>query len=1079
MMGRRNNMAMRVGAAIFAVLLCSSGLLAPDAHAQRVTPKPSVLILLDSSGSMEYAVDRLDEEGHVPVCHETRQAGFDYVKSRWVVAAEVLTGAFNDYWCSYDFRNDDPDREDYMYVTPHVVPHGTVQDGSSQRPDGLLDLFGDTIKFGLMTFDSRLGSTADQEGGYSYGPTKEWGGFQINLGARHSQAPWGGMVSPALDEAVDSLRTANQVIEAQILASTPYLGTPISPLLEDALYFFSTDPHGRPYSEASEDGDPYFDCRSKNIVLITDGQPTLGEGIYGYGTSAGAAQALAALGVKIYVVGFQMPETTFPILDSIASAGGTEAAYIVTSQAEFLAVMGQILVQIQGNQTARVKTVITNRTMNLDDRQYQFNASYGASQVSPLDLVGHLEQDVYRCDPGCAVSESWGGASLCEVFSISNALAERNTPRTITTQLGGVLLPFSAANAAITDTVLEIPTSGSLPRLDPYENPDGTVLYTGISLGDASDSSVRSQYREQLIRLIRAEAGSRREGIPMGAISRSQPVVQANLFNMAAPIPSFVLYRNKEEVRTRPTALFVGTHDGMLRAFRVDRHADLAESDYGQELWSFIPKHLLPQLKRLASGAAFLLDGSPVVQEVRLHRKQVQADVEEERDLWRSVLVTGYGDGGRGYVALDVTNPVEPAFMWEISNTEWCYAHEGGTACTATTAFERLGLSRSVPAIGTVFIETAGSMEERAVVVFGGGRSVEDEADSGLAVFVVNLETGALIREFCNDCGNVTDTNSGVLFNLQLLDRPLEGNVVAYDTSMARLMTRAFIGDSAGQLWRLNLMSPSPEDWRLEFFHDAYTILPPMHPWRRPVVLSPALSLGTDNGLLVVLYGTGDPDVPLRPGWGDRVYSVSERWNGSGYEGRTNWGMILDPGESYTSEPLVFNRTAYFTTQTSTGGLCNIGSGRLWGVDYIGDDPNSTTDVVARLDEDGDASTEDTVLYKEYPGSDLLGLQLVQRPSCFAQPTDFMPWLGGDSAGTTAPAPGSPLSVGGGTGDMHQGASSGALELMVQTGATGESSPQLQPPGGSGSSATGNRAALTVQRPGRAVFSTSWGMVFD
>lgn len=1047
------------------------------------TPKPLVMLLLDTSGSMEYSVTELDEEGVVPTCHDTRQTGFSYEKSRWVVASEVLTGSFHDFWCSWDFRDADSTREDYMYPVPHIVAHGTEVDGSIQRSDGLLDLFRDSIKFGLMTFDSRLGAGSDLEGGYSYATTRNWGGFSINLGARNEGAPWGAFVPPPVDDDLEEIQDANDAIQLQILGSTPYLGTPIAPLLEDAYYFFESDPRGRAYDEATGQGDPYYDCRSKNIILITDGQPTLGEGTYGYGLSESAAAQLAAAGVKVYVVGFQMPQTTFPILNSIALAGGTDEAYIVSSQVELNGALGEILVEIQGNSTSQVQTAITNRTMNNEDLQYQFNASYGGTTVSPLDLVGHLDQYVYRCDAECA-SEEWdGGAALCEVLSISDALAQRTTARNIWTQLEGELQSFATDNDALTPGVLGVATSGELPRLAPYVNTDGTITYSGLVLGDASVESVREEYRNQLISLVSASSGSRRSGIPLGAIVHSQPVLQQNLFTVSAPIPSFIQYRNLESVRTRPTALFVGTHDGQIHCFDVSRDSSSTSgttdfSDIGKELWSFIPKHLLPQLNRLASGAAFLLDGSPVVQEVRLYKRDVQAGLEEETALWRSVLLVGYREGGRGYVALDVTDPVNPAFMWEISNTERCFDVDGNSTCETTSDFQRLGNSYGRPAIGTVFWENNGVLEERAVAIFGGGSSIDGESESGRAVFVVNLETGELIREFCNSCGNVEDGNTGVLFNSELLDNPMVGDVAAFETFVGGLVTRAFIGDSGGQLWRLNLLSSDPQDWKLEFFHDAYTILPPQHVWRRPIMIRPSLATSASNGQVTVIYGTGDPDAVLRPGWGDRVYSLTEFWNGSAFVARVNWQLHLEEGESFGSEALVFNQVAYFTTQTSGGGLCDIGVGRLWGIDYDGDDPNQVNDIVARLDEDGDPTTQALVAYNTYEDSELVGVQLVQRPACFAQATDFEPWNSASPTGTNAPQAGEATSQSG-AGTAFQGTSGGNLELVVQTGSTGASSPQMQAPEGGGTSQTGNKAVLSVARPSRSVFSMSWGLVFD
>ena len=1139
-----------------ALLLLATGPYSP-ARAKQNSPKPVVMLLLDTSGSMEYSIEELMVEGVMPVCHDEKQEGFDYVKSRWVVAAEVLTGTFNDYWCSYDQRSDDPSREDYKYswnedlgkvMIPHVVANGTPVEGVYQRPDGLLDVYRDSIKFGLMAFDPRVSIAADQEGGFSYGPNKVWSGYHVNLGARNEEAPWGAFVAPPKSEDLDEVRTANESAQQQILAATPYMGTPISPLLDDALYFFKNDLRIREYDEVTGDGDPYHGCRSKNIILITDGQPTQGENAFGYAYSHIAASKLLTEGVKTYVVGFQLPVGNFAVLNKIAHDGGTEAAYIASNQSELISSLGEILVEIQGNEPSRTATVITNRTLNSEDKQYQFNASFSGSAASPLDQVGHLDQLVFRCDSSCSPDESLEDdaltdAAVCEYFSISDALNKRTEDRYIYTQTDGQLAPFDADNAQVSADVLDIPTTGDLAQIDPVLLPSGQMVFSGIELGDASNATVRAQYREQLISLIRGDLGSRRATIRMGAIVNGKPVVQTNINSIMPPVPSFVAYRNKPEVGHRPTVLFVQTHDGQLHAFHVSREeavvmgygTDLPEEDFGKELWAFIPKHILPKLQQLASGTSYLLDGTPVVQEVRLFKESPTLDIETEVERWRSVLVAGYRSGGRGYYALDITDPENPEFMWEIAAGEYCRNIDGSSpTCTSNTDFTRMGYSYSQPVVGSIYWSNDGAAEERAVAIFGGGQKVpglgfDNCADlcpasklavmhippgnpenahvicipppalkahlkmgyalcsgsldigSGKSVYVVNLETGELIREFCNDCGNVSDLATSVPDNNSPIDCAMTGAVVAYDASIGGIITRVFIGDSCGQLWRLDMTNPNPDNWVLEMFHDAYDVSL-KDAGRRPIGMEPTIAIGHTGNQVMLVYGTGNPDELLAPDQTDYIYSVSEFWNGNGFEAQVNWRLPLASGESPTSSPLVFDRVAYFTTQSTDDGYCSTGTGRLWGVDYIGNVVEPGIDDVIpafEVDNNDDGIVDETVAYMSFENSELVGLELVQRPSCFAD-SDF-------SAGNTAvkrslgaPGMGSKFpALGPSSGIQFGGASSPKVELVVQTGQTGTSSPSMEAPEGGGLSKTGNKAVQKVSQPAQSVFSTSWGMVFD
>ncbi len=648
---------------------------------------------------------------------------------------------------------------------------------------------------------------------------------------------------------------------------------------------------------------------------------------------------------------------------------------------------------------------------------------------------------------------------------------------------------------------LGIPTTGELPRLDPFTLPTGQKIYSGLVLGDASSPSVRMEYRNQLIRLVRGDTGSRREGIRMGAILHFEPTLQQNLKILRVPIPSFELYRRKPEIVDRPTVLFAGTHDAQIHAFRVDRTKGLPESEWGKELWSFIPKHLLGQLNQLGKGAPFLMDGTPTVGEVLLNREDAFPDAVEESELWRSVLVTGYGGGGRGYVALDVTDPTDPKLLWEVSNTEKCTGPASWSApgCWSSTAFQNLGYTSGAPAVGSVFVFRNNKYAQRGVALLSGGGAVAGQTESGKSVYVVDIATGDLLAEFCNSCGNVvwdqkqTPTGGGTI--KAGLDCAVMGHFAAYDSFIGGLITRAFVGDSCGQLWRLDLSSPNPQDWRMVFFHDAWQptiagLSKANHP-KRPIQWAPALASSATAGQLNILVATGEPGGGTRqPNNRDRLFSLREFWTGARYEARVNYQLQLSANEMTTSSPMVFDMVAYFTTVVGTGSFCDTGYGRIWGIDYdgIGGTDTTVTDVIPMMDVDSNPLTNDIMPYVEYATSKALGMQIVQRPTCFETPDDYEPtsFIDGKE-GATPPPMGTweeesknGTSPSGTTqGYSFSGSKAGSMELVVQTGETGSTTPNMAVPDGAGASTTGNKAAQKLATPGQTVFSMSWGLLFD
>jgi hypothetical protein len=139
-----------------------------------------------------------------------------------------------------------------------------------------------------------------------------------------------------------------------------------------------------------------------------------------------------------------------------------------------------------------------------------------------------------------------------------------------------------------------------------------------------------------------------------------------------------------EANKSRRTVLYNGARDGMLHAFDAGQYVhpdpdnpDLCpnkgendendrgcflDEDYGtgEELWAFIPANLIPRLKNnvLQGDDQAYVDGSPAL-----------ADVYTDGQ-WRTVLLSAQGNGGDTIFCLDVTNPLDPKFLWEFADPD-------------------------------------------------------------------------------------------------------------------------------------------------------------------------------------------------------------------------------------------------------------------------------------------------------------------------------------------------------------------------------------------------------------------------
>lgn len=372
----------------------------------------------------------------------------------------------------------------------------------------------------------------------------------------------------------------------------------------------------------------------------------------------------------------------------------------------------------------------------------------------------------------------------------------------------------------------------------------------------------------------------------------------------------------------RRSVVFVGTNDGLMHAF---------DARTLEEIWAFLPPSFGPRIAEwIGPGHTFMLDGTPVVQDIVFDRRIDNTGTLDAS--WGSVLVSGYRGGGRGYIALNVTDPENPTFLWEIDAQ-----HD-----------PMMGLTYSEPGLGVVRFDAANCPDraglgcERGVAILTGGLPPSGSpADSsvGRVVYVLDLLTGRVIRRFAS-----MRSAEG---NAELFPSALGGSISVFNGADGSLVSRAFFGDESGRLYRLDLSSADPGDWHVDLFFD-----PREHPdfdanaRYGQVVFRPTISLGADRRAIVV-YGMGNVDQLDDVGPDQNfVLSLTERPVFAGgvvnrFEGFVNWAVQLEQYEKMTARPRIFNDRAYFATFVpSRDNLCDIGGARLYGIDYDGNRQN-------------------------------------------------------------------------------------------------------------------------------------------
>ena len=338
------------------------------AQADVSPPPPNILLLVDTSGSMDYKTSG----NTFPTCRYAGSTTTAQVseRSRWIDLVEVLTGSISNYDCQKLDRNATSFRTEYtingtppydaLYAnpyhrpasagcvpgpgalggTPALFPPGAIKyhpfDNTAsscsfnQATDGILDAFSTDVRFGLMTFDTEPLPDTGMAGLWSYFLSSPVTGKPAGcekdqaqeVGVRNAEAPpWEGRAvgfgNPALGST--DYKSRNAMIQQVLLATRPYGATPIAGMLADAYAYWTQDANLDPLDGTFPFGpmnDPAKECRKKSIILLSDGQPNMDLrpfcelGRCPYEKAEDIAEDLKAKGVEIYVIGFALPTVT-------------------------------------------------------------------------------------------------------------------------------------------------------------------------------------------------------------------------------------------------------------------------------------------------------------------------------------------------------------------------------------------------------------------------------------------------------------------------------------------------------------------------------------------------------------------------------------------------------------------------------------------------------------------------------------------------------------------------------------------------------------------------------------------------
>jgi type IV pilus assembly protein PilY1 len=414
--------------------------------------------------------------------------------------------------------------------------------------------------------------------------------------------------------------------------------------------------------------------------------------------------------------------------------------------------------------------------------------------------------------------------------------------------------------------------------------PDGRVIVTfdpqtwrGIPFRHSSLNTNQQQsltvQQLQFLRGDRSQEGAgglrERHGL-LGDIVNSAPIFvgkppAAN--RDQRPFPTTDLYSDFVLAQAdRTPVVYVGANDGMFHGF---------DAETGRELFAYVPNMIIdpamPNSNKLADFTGpfyahrYYVDLSARLNDVymRPHRDAVSRQ-------WNTVLVGGLGAGGKGYFALNVTNPslytsesaARQVALWEFTDEDDTYPTDSsGIPLTDaegnlwTDALGRpakdLGYATGEAIVTMSNVDSGGpSSEKEWVTIFGNGFN----ASSGIAkLFVLFMERG--LDGWSEGDFVKLDTGVGVPGPGQHragFPNGL-GEPVAIDASRNGTVDYVYAGDMLGNLYRFDLTASNPADWKVTRLFTARD--PDGLP--QPITKRPTVVKHPDQPGFIVMIGTG------------------------------------------------------------------------------------------------------------------------------------------------------------------------------------------------------------------------------
>ncbi|MEM8561151.1 MAG: PilC/PilY family type IV pilus protein [Pseudomonadota bacterium] len=489
---------------------------------------------------------------------------------------------------------------------------------------------------------------------------------------------------------------------------------------------------------------------------------------------------------RLFTVGFQLEEEAAPLMLDTALSGNGK--YIAASNPEELdAAFKEIILSIlTDGSTFTSPAVAVNTFTRTQSRNEVFFAMFQPDErvdwpgnIKRLNVEFGSEGAVLVDDNGdAAIDPISGQISTTAVTAWGNNIADG--PDVLSGGVGAVLAARDPASRVI------LSNTGTNGALQDFGSANMTAsafdsAWSELDLYDYFGVADETEFLRAL------DWGRGYENVDDGAgnlIRQPRSWILADILHSRPLVVNYGA-RNSTSEDDLDLRIVVGTNAGFLHMFN---------NEDGAEDWAFFAKELAPLLNirrvnEVDDDHYYGIDSPPV-----LYLEDLNVDGTIDSDAGdKAYVYTGLRRGGRILYALDISNPDNPALLWQNDQTD--------------AGFDELGQTWSVPVVAKIPGYADDNGVAKPVLIFGAGYDDVNKDSAGLAspdsqgrgLFIVDAVTGDLVWSVTPAANSETNLQETALVH------SVAAPVSILDSNGDTLTDRVYFADTGGQLWRVDL----------------------------------------------------------------------------------------------------------------------------------------------------------------------------------------------------------------------------------------------------------------------------------